>query len=100
MGHLRASGCRVLLSDRSFQMQMGLLVIARGARSGTGYSLDVSEVQDGVVSVTLQTGREQKTRHLSFTDAVQSFVDTEVERFCSRTQQVSSELVTDLNAMT
>ena len=66
-------------------MQMGSLVIARGARSGTGYSLDVFEKRDDVVSETLQTSREQKTRHVSFADAVQSSVDTEVERFCSRT---------------
>ena len=51
--------------------------------------------------MTLQTGREQKTRHVSFADVVRSSVDTEVERFCSsETQQVSSKLLTDSDAMT
>ena len=55
-------------------MHCGLLVIvARGAKIGLFYPLHVSEVRDGLVSITVQSYRRE-TRHVSFADELQCAV--------------------------
>ena len=47
-------------------MHLGSLVIARGAEASTVYPMHVDQVRDGVVSISLQPGREQESRRVSF----------------------------------
>ena len=104
---LQDSGCHVVLGEHSFQMHCGSLVIARGAWSGLTYLMHVSEVRDGMVSITLQPCRErQTTRHVTFADGLQdaqtlvkhlelvvqdtSMLHRHVERDCSSEPQLEA----------
>lgn len=52
-------------------MQCGLLVIARGTRSCLVYPLHITQIQPGLVSVTLQPCIQREKRHVSFTNELQ-----------------------------
>ena len=70
-------------------MHCGLLVIARGAKSGMVYPLHVSHVRDGAVSVILQPCREREMRRVSFADALQD-TQTSIEQVDLAVQDMSA----------
>ena len=68
VSQLRDYGCRVLPDEHSFRMQCGSLVIARGGTSYLVYPLQVTQIRDGSVSVTLHSCKQRNSRHISFVD--------------------------------
>ena len=66
MRQLFDSGCHVMLTEHSFLMQLGSLVIACGARTYVVYPLLVPYAQDGVVSIATLTCGEREMRRVSF----------------------------------
>ena len=47
-------------------MHLDLLIIARGAKVGTGYPMHVDQIQDGTISISMEPLREQEIKRVSF----------------------------------
>ena len=61
-----SGGCYVLLTEWSFSMQLGSLVISRGARTYVVYPLLIPYARDGVVLIATLMCGEREMRHVSF----------------------------------
>ena len=68
ISQLRDHGCQVHLSDESFILQRGLLVIAQGSRGGHLTLLSVVGVRDAIVSVSPLPCICSRTRRGRFAD--------------------------------
>ncbi|KAH7440286.1 hypothetical protein KP509_04G099800 [Ceratopteris richardii] len=66
VSQLQESRCYAFLGEHHFQLQLGQLMLVRGARIGHMYLLQVLHVRDSLVSVGVQPYVRCETLHISF----------------------------------